>query len=212
MTAEHFQLDIHRRHRDAHHRSPREEERDHLPDALRLRWARARGGRERRRARAHPDGQGRRPSVRVLIWPTSRRSRARSAACGVRPMRVTSGGRLVSCPKPVIAAIDGPAVGMGAEFSSQCDVRLATPRARFAWNFAHRGLVPDTGAGSWLLPRLLGPQKALQLLYSGDFLECRRGARGRLRPRRRGARPACRPRARARPVLPPRDRPSRRSA
>ncbi|MEM6704889.1 MAG: enoyl-CoA hydratase-related protein [Acidobacteriota bacterium] len=77
---------------------------------------------------------------------------------------------LVSCPKPVIAAVDGPAVGMGAEFSSQCDVRLATPRARFAWNFAHRGLVPDTGAGSWLLPRLLGPQKALQLLYSGDFL------------------------------------------
>ena len=49
-------------------------------------------------------------------------------------------------------------------------MRLATPRARFAWNFVHRGLVPDTGAGSWLLPRLLGPQKALQLLYSGEFL------------------------------------------
>jgi enoyl-CoA hydratase len=83
------------------------------------------------------------------------------------------GGRwwpLVACPKPVIAAVDGPAVGMGAEFATQCDLRLATPNARFAWNFAHRGLVPDTGAGSWLLPRLLGHQRALALLYTGRFL------------------------------------------
>ena len=77
---------------------------------------------------------------------------------------------ITSCPKPVIGAIDGSAVGMGAEFTSQCDVRIASDRARFAWNFAHRGLVPDTGAGSWLLPRLIGPSRALRLLYSGDFL------------------------------------------
>ena len=77
---------------------------------------------------------------------------------------------LVACPKPVIAAVDGVAVGMGAEFTSQCDVRIASTRARFAWNFAHRGLVPDTGAGTWLLPRLLGPAKALELLYSGRFV------------------------------------------
>jgi enoyl-CoA hydratase/carnithine racemase len=78
---------------------------------------------------------------------------------------------LVACPKPVIGAIDGYAVGMGAEFTSQCDVRIVSSRARFAWNFAHRGLVPDTGAGSWLLPRLIGPSRALRLLYSGAFLE-----------------------------------------
>ena len=77
---------------------------------------------------------------------------------------------LAACPKPVIAAVDGPAVGMGAEFTSQCDVRIASTRARFAWNFVHRGLVPDTGAGTWLLPRLIGVQHALRLLYSGDFL------------------------------------------
>ena len=71
----------------------------------------------------------------------------------------------------MIGAIDGYAVGMGAEFTSQCDVRIVTDRARFAWNFAHRGLVPDTGAGSWLLPRLIGPSRALRLLYSGAFLE-----------------------------------------
>jgi len=77
---------------------------------------------------------------------------------------------LVACPKPVIAAVDGVAVGMGAEFTSQCDVRIASTRARFAWNFAHRGLVPDTGAGTWLLPRLVGHAQALELLYSGRFV------------------------------------------
>jgi enoyl-CoA hydratase len=77
---------------------------------------------------------------------------------------------LVDIPQPTICAVDGPAVGMGAEFTSQCDLRLATPNARFAWNFAHRGLVPDTGAGTWLLPRLLGPQRAFELLYTGRFM------------------------------------------
>ena len=85
--------------------------------------------------------------------------------------RGVQGWPLVACPKPVIAAVDGVAVGMGAEFTSQCDVRIASTRARFAWNFAQRGLVPDTGAGSWLLPRLLGPARALELLYSGRFVE-----------------------------------------
>ena len=83
---------------------------------------------------------------------------------------------IVACPKPVIGAIDGFAVGMGAEFTSQCDVRIVSDRARFAWNFAHRGLVPDTGAGSWLLPRLIGPSRALRLLYSGAFLEAAEAA------------------------------------
>jgi len=78
---------------------------------------------------------------------------------------------LVTCMKPVIAAVDGAAVGMGAEFTSQCDVRIASSRARFAWNFAHRGLVPDTGAGTWILPKLLGHSRALELLYSGRFVD-----------------------------------------
>ncbi len=73
--------------------------------------------------------------------------------------------------KPTIGAIDGPAVGMGAEFSSQCDLRLASTNARFAWNFVHRGLVPDTGAGTWLLPRIVGVQPALKLLYTGEMID-----------------------------------------
>jgi len=80
---------------------------------------------------------------------------------------------IAACPKPVICAIDGAAVGMGAEFTSQCDIRLASTRARFAWNFAHRGLVPDTVAGTWLLPRLVGVSQAFWLLYSGEFISAR---------------------------------------
>jgi enoyl-CoA hydratase/carnithine racemase len=94
--------------------------------------------------------------------PTEDRGRAAGPRRGAWP--------LVACPKPVIAAVDGAAVGMGAEFVTQCDIRIFSTRARVAWNFVHRGLVPDTGAGSWLLPRQIGLAAALRLIYSGDFL------------------------------------------
>jgi enoyl-CoA hydratase len=84
---------------------------------------------------------------------------------------------VTACPKPVIAVVDGPAVGMGTEFATQADVRIASTRARFAWNFVHRGLVPDTGAGTWLLPRIVGLPAALRLLYSGDFVDAEEALR-----------------------------------
>jgi enoyl-CoA hydratase/carnithine racemase len=77
---------------------------------------------------------------------------------------------LLAFPKPIVCAIDGPAMGMGAEFTSMCDVRIATPRAKFGWVFVHRGLVPDTGAGTWILPRLIGVQHAARLLFSGEVI------------------------------------------
>ena len=77
---------------------------------------------------------------------------------------------LMACPKPIVAAIDGPAIGMGAEFTSMCDVRIATPRSKFGWVFVHRGLVPDTGAGTWILPRLIGVQATARLLFSGEII------------------------------------------
>jgi enoyl-CoA hydratase/carnithine racemase len=99
--------------------------------------------------------------------PTDQRGTAAGSGAPTRPRAAWP---LVACPKPVIAAVDGAAVGMGAEFVTQADVRIITNRARIAWNFVHRGLVPDTGAGSWLLPRLIGVSQALRLLFSGEFL------------------------------------------
>jgi enoyl-CoA hydratase/carnithine racemase len=78
---------------------------------------------------------------------------------------------IVQCPKPVIAAIDGAAVGMGVEFATQADVRIASDRAKLGWIFVKRGLVPDTGAGSYLLPRIVGTTEALRLLLSGEVID-----------------------------------------
>lgn len=75
---------------------------------------------------------------------------------------------IVRSPKPFIAAVDGAAIGMGVELTSHCDWRIASARARFAWNFVHRGLVPDTGAGTWLLPRQVGLANALRLVFEGE--------------------------------------------
>ena len=75
---------------------------------------------------------------------------------------------IVRSPKPFIAAVDGAAVGMGVELTSHCDWRIASTRARFSWNFVHRGLVPDTGAGTWLLPRQVGLANALRLVFGGE--------------------------------------------
>lgn len=73
-------------------------------------------------------------------------------------------------PKPTIAAVNGAAVGMGAEWTVQCDVRIASENARFGWVFSMRGLVPDTGAGPYLLPYIVGTSKALELMYSGEII------------------------------------------
>jgi enoyl-CoA hydratase/carnithine racemase len=77
---------------------------------------------------------------------------------------------IVRSPKPFIAAVDGAAIGMGVELTSHCDLRVASTRARFSWNFVHRGLVPDTGAGTWLLPRQVGLANALKLVLHGEPL------------------------------------------
>ncbi|MBV9996793.1 MAG: enoyl-CoA hydratase/isomerase family protein [Caulobacteraceae bacterium] len=78
---------------------------------------------------------------------------------------------VTACPKPVVAAVDGPAVGWGVEISSHCDVRIASDSARFGWVFAHRGLVTDTAAGTWILPRIVGFAEAARLLYSGEIID-----------------------------------------
>ncbi|MCK9520509.1 MAG: enoyl-CoA hydratase-related protein [Dehalococcoidia bacterium] len=76
--------------------------------------------------------------------------------------------------KPVIAAVNGVAVGLGVEFTLQCDLRIAAESARFGWVFVHRGLVPDTGAGTYLLSQVVGLQNAAQLLFSGEIISAQR--------------------------------------
>ena len=78
---------------------------------------------------------------------------------------------LTDCSKPVIAAIDGPAAGLGVELATLSDIRIASSRARFSWIFVRRGLVPDTGAGTWALPRIVGQQNAMHLVLSGEFID-----------------------------------------
>nr|WP_272902433.1 enoyl-CoA hydratase-related protein [Brevibacterium daeguense] len=75
--------------------------------------------------------------------------------------------KLIACPLPVVAAVDGPAVGMGVEISCQADIRIGSPNAVFAWNFGARGLVPDMGLSSLVLPTIVGLPTALDLMYSG---------------------------------------------
>lgn len=74
--------------------------------------------------------------------------------------------RIFNCLKPVIAAINGPAVGFGATFTLPMDVRLASEDARIGFAFARRGVVPEA-CSSWFLPRIVGISQALQWTMSG---------------------------------------------
>ena len=81
-----------------------------------------------------------------------------------------SGGRLTlriyDCKKPVIAAINGAAVGIGITMTCAMDIRLAVERAKMGFVFSQRGIVNEA-CSSWFLPRIVGVSKALQWLYSG---------------------------------------------
>lgn len=79
-----------------------------------------------------------------------------------------------SLKKPTICAVNGVAVGLGVEFTLQCDIRIAGESARFGWVFVHRGLIPDTGAGTWTLSRIVGLQNAAYLLFSGEIISAQR--------------------------------------
>jgi 2-(1,2-epoxy-1,2-dihydrophenyl)acetyl-CoA isomerase len=70
---------------------------------------------------------------------------------------------------PVVAAVDGPAVGFGCDLALACDLRLVTERARFGEIFVRRGLMPD-GGGTFTLPRLVGVGRALELMFTGDLM------------------------------------------
>jgi enoyl-CoA hydratase/carnithine racemase len=86
---------------------------------------------------------------------------AQAAAREQTPQTFTLG-----VPKPVIAAINGPCAGIGLVLALMCDVRFVAENAKLTTAFARRGLVAEHGI-SWILPRLVGPARALDLLLSG---------------------------------------------
>ncbi|HEY8979750.1 MAG TPA: enoyl-CoA hydratase-related protein [Streptomyces sp.] len=78
-------------------------------------------------------------------------------------------GAVLDCEKPVIAAVNGTAAGLGAHLAFACDLVIAAESSRFIEVFVRRGLVPD-GGGAYLLPRLIGVHRAKELMFFGDSL------------------------------------------
>jgi len=87
--------------------------------------------------------------------------------------------RIFNSKKPVIGAINGAAVGIGATMQLPMDIRIATTTARFGFVFARRGIVPEA-ASSWFLPRLVGISQALEWCYSGRIFGAEEAQKGGL--------------------------------
>jgi enoyl-CoA hydratase/carnithine racemase len=87
--------------------------------------------------------------------------------------------RLYECRKPVIAAIHGAAVGVGATMTLPMDVRIASEKARFGFVFARRGIVPEA-ASSWFLPRVVGISQAMEWVATGRLFGAAEALAGRL--------------------------------
>src|SRR5246127_384796 len=87
--------------------------------------------------------------------------------------------RIFNCLKPVIAAVNGPAVGIGVTMQLAMDIRIASEAARFGFVFSQRGIVPEA-ASSWFLPRLVGISQALEWCYTGRVFPAQEALAGRL--------------------------------
>jgi enoyl-CoA hydratase/carnithine racemase len=87
--------------------------------------------------------------------------------------------RVFDCTKPVIAAINGPAVGVGATMTLPMDIRLAADSARVGFVFTRRGIVPEA-CSSWFLPRVVGISQAMEWMATGRIFDAAEALRGRL--------------------------------
>lgn len=83
---------------------------------------------------------------------------------------------IYTCRWPVIAAVDGPAVGISCDFALAADIRLVSGRGYFAESFIRLGLIPD-GGGTYMLPRLIGLGRALEAMFTGDKIEAEEAVR-----------------------------------
>jgi enoyl-CoA hydratase/carnithine racemase len=117
------------------------------------------------------------------LRPTMADMRERFDDPAIRDGVRDTGGRVTlaiyACKKPVIAAINGAAVGIGATMTLAMDIRLASEKARMGFVFGKLGVVPEA-CSSWFLPRLVGTQQALEWVYSGEIFDADEGLRGGL--------------------------------
>lgn len=88
-------------------------------------------------------------------------------------------GAIFNCRKPSIAAINGPAVGVGITLTLPMDIRIASSSAKIGFVFARRGLVPEAGA-AWFLPRIVGFSQAMRWCLSGKMFDAQEALRGGL--------------------------------
>ena len=119
------------------------------------------------------NGEGNVFGLDESLNPTLADLRTRADDPQIRDGVRDTGGRVSlavqRCTKPVIAAINGAAVGIGATMTLPMDARIASTRARIGFVFGRIGIVPEA-ASTWFLPRIVGIDKALDLFYSADIL------------------------------------------
>jgi len=103
----------------------------------------------------------------------------RGGAFGGKPQDVRQGYRknihrivnsLYNLETPLIAAVNGPAIGLGCDVACMADIRIASDKAKFGVTFLKLGLIPGDG-GAWLLPRTIGASRAAELLFTGDVID-----------------------------------------
>lgn len=104
---------------------------------------------------------------------------SKGSGAGARPSREQSLTRyswMLEIPKPIIAAVNGPAVGLGCVIPLYCDIRLASPQAQFCTIFAKRGLIAEFGI-AWMLPHLVGLGNAVDMLFTARMVDAEEARR-----------------------------------
>lgn len=117
------------------------------------------------------------------LRPTMDHMRAVKPVPSTRDGVRDEGGRVTlaifDCKKPVIAAINGAAVGVGATMTLAMDIRMVSEKARLGFVFGKLGITPEA-CSTWFLPRLVGPQQALEWILSADIFDAAEGLRAGL--------------------------------
>lgn len=129
------------------------------------------------------------PEIRVAILTGAGRAfsaggdikamRDRTGNFGGNPVEIAEGYRtnihralraLDNLKVPLIAAVNGPAIGLGCDIACLADIRIASDRAKFGVTFLRLGIIPGDG-GTWILPRVIGHSRAAELFYTGDVID-----------------------------------------